>query len=64
LPRPSVTPGNTSDLTKQIEALGWFIPAAKYFNLNLNRTYNSGSVPEAIRRTISLPNVPCGWTNG
>lgn len=52
-----------SEVTRQIAALGWFIPAAKYFNLILNRTYNSGSVPEAIRRTISLPNVPTGWTN-
>lgn len=63
-PAARVTPTETlSDITREIEALGWFIPAAKFFNLNLNRNYNSGSVPEAIRRAISLPNLPTGWTH-
>ena len=49
------------DLTQQIEALPWFVPAARFFNLLSNRTFNSGSVPEAIRRTLSLPALPFGW---
>jgi hypothetical protein len=40
---------------------GWFVPAARFFWLLTNRTWNSGSIPEAIRRTISLPNTPVGW---
>ena len=48
-------------LTAQIEALAWFIPAARFFWLITNRTEFSGSVPEAVRRTISLPNYPAGW---
>ena len=52
------------DLTAAIEGLGWFVRAARYFNLNINRTMDSGSVPEAVRRTISLPAVPVGWTHG
>lgn len=43
------------------EVPDWFIPAAKFFYLITNRTWNSGSVPEAIRRVISLPNLPEGW---
>lgn len=39
----------------------WFIPAANFFYLLTNRTRSTGSVPEAIRRTISLPNLPPGW---
>ncbi|MDE2101192.1 MAG: hypothetical protein KGL39_28360 [Patescibacteria group bacterium] len=50
------------DLTAQLEALPWFIPAAQFFYLLTNRTNVSGSVPEAIRRVISLPNLPVGWT--
>lgn len=53
----------TGDLTKQIEALDWFIKAARWFYLNTNRTNETGSVPEAIRRTISLPNLPSGWSH-
>lgn len=41
----------------------WFVPAARFFYLLSNRTQFSGSVPEAVRRTISLPNLPFGWTN-
>ena len=32
--------------------------------MKINRTVNSGSVPEAVRRTISLPDMPVGWTVG
>jgi hypothetical protein len=41
----------------------WFIAAANHFYLLTNRTENGGSVPEAVRRTISLPNIPPGWQN-
>jgi hypothetical protein len=58
---PAAAPA-LGDLTAQIEALGWFLPAARYYYLLTNRTWKSGSVPEAIRRTISLPAVPFGWT--
>jgi hypothetical protein len=40
----------------------WFVPAASFFWLTSNRTKDGGSVPEAIRRTISLPLLPIGWT--
>jgi hypothetical protein len=50
------------DLTKQIKLLPWFLPAAEFFYLITNRTHDTGSTPEAIRRVISLPNLPAGWT--
>ena len=59
--RPQTT--SVGELTSQIEALKWFLPAAQFFYLLTNRTNVSGSVPEAIRRVISLPNLPVGWTN-
>jgi transposase InsO family protein len=49
------------DLSKSIEALGWFVPAANQFFLYANWTFDRGSVPEAVRRTLSLPSVPVGW---
>ena len=51
------------ELVKQIKLLPWFQPAAEFFYLLTNRTKDSGSVPEAIRRVISLPNLPAGWTD-
>jgi len=51
-----------SDLTHEIESLPWFIPAAQFLYLITNRTSNTGSLPEAITRTISLPVLPIGWT--
>lgn len=42
----------------------WFVPAAKFFYLLSNTRRMGGSVSEAVRRTISLPNLPFGWTNG
>jgi len=62
LPQRSATT-SVGELTAQIEALTWFLPAAQFFYLITNRTNVSGSVPEAIRRVISLPNLPVGWTN-
>lgn len=41
----------------------WFVPAARFFYLLTNLNFNSGSMPEAVRRTISLPNFPFGWTH-
>jgi hypothetical protein len=49
------------ELTKQIEALPWFIPAAKFFEMFTNAGRDTGSVPEAVMRAISLPNLPTGW---
>ncbi len=57
----SVGSKQLGDLSKAIEALGWFIPAARFFYLMSNRTWERGSVPEAIRRTLSLPIWPEGW---
>jgi len=57
--RPPST--NVGDVSAAIERLGWFLPAARFFYLITNRTRGAGSVPEAIRRTISLPAVPVGW---
>jgi hypothetical protein len=54
---------NASELTQAIQSLGWFVPAAKFFYLSTNYQADRGSVPEAIRRTISLPALPIGWTN-
>jgi hypothetical protein len=56
-------PAKAGSLTERIEALPWFIPAAQFFYLGTNRTEESGSVPEAIRRTISLPATPRGWSH-
>jgi len=49
------------ELATQIKALDWFIPAARFFYLLTNRTQNTGSTPEAVLTTISLPNLPVGW---
>jgi hypothetical protein len=48
------------EITQQIEAQPWFIPAAKYFELLSNRGRDVGSVPKAVMRAISLPSVPTG----
>lgn len=42
----------------EVAVPAWFIPAAKAFYLKTNSTWSRGSVPEAIRRTISLPECP------
>jgi hypothetical protein len=49
------------ELTTQIKELGWFIPAARFFYLLTNRGRGTGSTPEAVLQTISLPNLPTGW---
>jgi len=45
----------------QIEVPDWFVPAGRFYYLLTNRNRNCGSVPEAIRRVISLPHTPPGW---
>jgi hypothetical protein len=54
-------PVKQAEFTKQILSLPWFIPAARFFYLLSNRTEDSGSMPEAVRRVISLPDLPGGW---
>jgi hypothetical protein len=58
LARPRVGSA-ASDLAKQIEALGWFIPAAQFFFLSA-RT-RRGALAKAVRRAAAVPNVPRGW---
>jgi hypothetical protein len=52
LPRPRVT------AKIHFPVPDWFVPAAQFFYLKTNLTWASGSVPEAVRRTISLPVCP------
>ena len=52
---------DAGEMTQQINSLPWFLPAARFFYLLSNRTADSGSMPEAVRRVISLPNLPAGW---
>ena len=47
---------------REFDLPAWFVPAARYFWTLSNRTWRDGSVPEAIRRVISLPHLPVGWT--
>jgi hypothetical protein len=47
----------------RFEVPPWFVPAAKFFYLISNLRRDGGSIPEAVRRVISLPNLPPGWTN-
>ena len=58
---PKRREGRPSSLTARIEWLGWFLPAARFFYAGTNRTFERGSVPEAVRRTIWLPVLPVGW---
>jgi hypothetical protein len=50
---------NASDLTRRIEALGWFVPAASFFYFSAAR--RGGQLAAAIQRTLALPTLPCGW---
>ena len=52
----------TRTVASSMEVPTWFVPAARFFYLLTNRTRNSGSMPDAVLRVISLPNVPSGWT--
>jgi hypothetical protein len=49
------------ELARQILALPWFVPAARFFYLLSNKTSDSGSVPAAVLYTINLPKVPVAW---
>ena len=55
LPAVRVVPATTMPVPD------WFVPAAQFFYLKSNHGKHAGSVPEAVRRTISLPQVPFGW---
>ena len=46
----------------EVQLPEWFVSAARFFYLLTNRNSFSGSMPEAVLRTISLPNLPFGWT--
>ena len=50
-----------SDLSQQIEGLGWFIPAARFFFLSAHR--RQGALVGAVRRAAALPRLPLGWRN-
>lgn len=54
--------GRKPGTAARFEVPDWFIPAARFFYLASNAARARGSVPEAIRRTISLPALPTGWT--
>lgn len=60
-PRRRLAGAKPRDLTAAIEAIPWFLPAARFFYLNTNRDAEHGSVPEAVRLTLSLPHLPIGW---
>jgi hypothetical protein len=47
------------ELTRQIERLGWFVPAAQFFYLSARRRH--GALVGAVRRAVALPELPCGW---
>ena len=48
-----------SDLSEQIEALGWFVPAAQFFYLSAHR--RQGALVGAFRSAAALPSLPIGW---
>lgn len=48
-------------LTKGLEALPWFVKAARFVYLISNRNANSGSVPAAVEFVMQFPKVPTGW---
>ncbi len=49
--------------SRAMDLPAWFIPAARFFYIFSNYRRAGGSVPEAVRRTISLPVMPTGWNN-
>ena len=61
MPQRSATGAKPGELSAALEALPWFIPAARHFYLLTNRSFDRGSVAEAIRRVASLPVLPVGW---
>ena len=48
-----------SDLSQQIELLGWFVPACQFFYLSAHR--RQGALVGAFRRAAALPSFPIGW---
>jgi len=56
--RASASSGARRGRPPKLEYPFWFVPVARFFWLLINRTSESGSVPEAVRRTVSLPECP------
>ena len=52
-----------SELTRRIEGLVWFVPAASFFYLS-GRTRRGalGVLARAVRRAVALPELPLGWS--
>ena len=50
------------NLSRRIEALGWFIPTARFFYLAANR--KRGALPKAVLQAAALPDLPQGWPQG
>jgi hypothetical protein len=48
-----------SKLSQELEALGWFVQAAKFFYLSASR--RRGALVESVRRAAALPVLPSGW---
>jgi len=46
-------------VSRQIEALGFFIPAAQFFYFTAPR--RRGALGQAVRRAGALPRFPLGW---
>jgi hypothetical protein len=53
--------GAASALSRRIEALGWFIPAASFLYFSAAR--RRFALAAAIQRTIALPTMPGSWRN-
>ncbi len=61
LPKPRKPRAKSQEL-ERVPVPDWFISAICFFYLLSFRKRPSGSMPEAVRRTITLPAMPSGWT--
>lgn len=61
LPKPrEYSAAARCELTRKIEATGWFVRAARYFYLNAPG--RRASVSAAVRLVMNLPALPPGWS--
>jgi hypothetical protein len=60
LERPGGSGAGACHLSRRIEELGWFIPAAQFCYLAAPR--RPGALALAIRRAAALPALPRGWS--